>query len=45
MRAERLPSVELIQVGEVYYVSDGHHRVSVARALKYDFIDAVVVAG
>jgi hypothetical protein len=27
------PPVELIQLGELYFVSDGHHRVSVARAL------------
>jgi hypothetical protein len=28
-----LPPVELYQVGEVYFVKDGNHRVSVARAL------------
>ncbi len=27
-----LPPVELIQVGDSYYVRDGHHRISVARA-------------
>lgn len=27
-----LPPVELIQVGDGYYVRDGHHRISVARA-------------
>jgi hypothetical protein len=27
-----LPPVELIQVGDVYYVRDGHHRISVAKA-------------
>lgn len=37
-----LPPIELIQVGEVYYVVDGHHRVSVARAIKQRYIDAVV---
>ena len=37
-----LPPVELIQVGDVYFVSDGHHRVSVAQALQKDYIDAVV---
>jgi hypothetical protein len=42
--AERpLPPVDLVQVGEVYYVRDGHHRVSVARALGQTFIDATVV--
>ncbi len=37
-----LPPVELIQVGEVFFVRDGHHRVSVARALGEKEIDAVV---
>lgn len=27
-----LPPVDLIQVGHTYYVRDGHHRISVARA-------------
>jgi hypothetical protein len=27
-----LPPVQLIQVGGIYYVRDGHHRVSVSRA-------------
>jgi hypothetical protein len=37
-----LPAVELIQVGQDYYVRDGHHRVSVALALGWAFIDACV---
>lgn len=37
-----LPPVELVQVGDAYYVRDGHHRISVARALGIDFIDAEV---
>jgi hypothetical protein len=28
-----LPPVVLVQVGDVYFVRDGHHRISVARAL------------
>ena len=36
------PPVELIQVGEVYFVRDGHHRISVSRALGRVEIDAVV---
>lgn len=28
-----LPPVELLQVGEAYFVEDGHHRISVARWL------------
>lgn len=37
-----LPAIDLIQVGHDYYVRDGHHRISVARALGADFIDANV---
>jgi hypothetical protein len=40
---EVLPPVELIQLGEVYFVRDGHHRISVARALGQKDIDAVVI--
>ncbi len=38
-----LPPVQLIQVGDVYFVEDGHHRVSVARALGQRYIDAEVM--
>ncbi len=37
-----LPPVELIQVGEVYFVRDGHHRVSVARTFGQTTIHARV---
>jgi hypothetical protein len=37
-----LPPVELTQVGEVYFVRDGHHRISVARALGQTDIEAEV---
>ncbi len=37
-----LPAVDLIQVGEVYFVRDGHHRISVALALGEQAIDAHV---
>lgn len=37
-----LPSVELIRVGDDYYVRDGHHRISVAKALGQAYIDADV---
>lgn len=36
------PPVELMQLGELYFVSDGHHRVSVARALGRRVITARV---
>jgi hypothetical protein len=37
-----LPAVELIQVGSVYFIRDGHHRVSVSKALGQKHIDAAV---
>lgn len=37
-----LPPVELIQVDNCYFVRDGHHRISVARAFGQEYIDAVV---
>lgn len=38
-----LPPVELYQIGEAYFVLDGNHRVSIARAQGYGFIDAHVI--
>ncbi len=37
-----LPPVDLIQVGGVYFVRDGHHRISVARAFGQECVDAEV---
>lgn len=37
-----LPPVELVQVDDIYYVRDGHHRISVSRSLGQQFIDAEV---
>jgi hypothetical protein len=37
-----LPPVLLYKVGQVYFVVDGHHRVSVAREKGQEFIDAEV---
>jgi hypothetical protein len=42
LAGDPMPPVELIQVGEMYYVRDGHHRVSVARALNVTHIEAEV---
>jgi hypothetical protein len=39
----RLPAVQLYQVGNVYFVKDGNHRVSVAREKGAEFIDAEVI--
>jgi len=38
-----LPPVELYQLGEVYFVKDGNHRVSVARERGQVYVDAVVI--
>jgi len=38
-----LPPVELLEVDGVYYVRDGHHRISVARSLGESYIDAEIV--
>lgn len=39
-----LPAIELVQVGQNYFVVDGHHRISAAKMLKYEVIDAVITA-
>jgi len=39
---KKLPPVKLIQVEDIYFVQDGHHRISVARALGQDHIEAMV---
>ncbi len=41
-RGEAMPPVSLFQIGEIYFVEDGHHRISVARAIGWDVIDARV---
>jgi hypothetical protein len=41
-RGTPLPPVDLIQVGDLYFVQDGHHRISVARALGQTDIEARV---
>jgi hypothetical protein len=41
-RGEALPPVDLYKIGEIYFVRDGHHRVSVACALGRADIDAYV---
>jgi uncharacterized ParB-like nuclease family protein len=38
-----LPPVDLYKIGEIYFVRDGNHRVSVARERGQEFIDANVV--
>ena len=44
LNGQAMPAVDLIKVGDAYAVRDGHHRISVARALGEDYIDAHVTA-
>ena len=39
---EGVPPIEVYQVGQVYFVLDGNHRVSVARQMGLTFIEAYV---
>ena len=41
-RGESLPPIDVYRVGEMYFVRDGHHRVSVFRTLGLDAIEAHV---
>ena len=39
----RLPPVQLYKVGDIYFVKDGNHRISVARERGVEYIDAEVI--
>jgi len=39
-----LPPIQLYEIGGAYFVRDGNHRVSVAKAQGVEFIDAVVTS-
>jgi len=41
-QGKEMPPVDLVQYGDTYYVRDGHHRISVARARGEAYIDARV---
>ncbi|GLZ35806.1 chromosome partitioning protein ParB [Lentzea sp. NBRC 105346] len=41
-RGESIPPIEVYRVGELHFIIDGHHRVSVAHALGLSVIDAYV---
>jgi len=43
VEGEELPPIDVYKVGDNYYVIDGHHRVSVARSLGREFINARVI--
>jgi hypothetical protein len=41
-KGEAMPPIDVYRIGELHFVKDGHHRVSVARALGYKDISAFV---
>ncbi|PXY19874.1 chromosome partitioning protein ParB [Prauserella coralliicola] len=41
-RGEAIPPIEVYRIGELHFVIDGHHRVSVAHALGLESIEAYV---
>ncbi|MFC4949470.1 chromosome partitioning protein ParB [Pseudonocardia sp. GCM10023141] len=41
-RGESIPPIEVFRIGELHFVNDGHHRVSVAHAMGLRQIDAYV---
>jgi hypothetical protein len=41
-RGESLPPIDVYRIGDLHFVRDGHHRVSVARALGRRDIDAYI---
>jgi hypothetical protein len=41
-RGEPIPPISVYRIGEVHFVRDGHHRVSVARALGLEELEAEV---
>lgn len=43
LEGEALPPVQLYKLGELYFVRDGHHRISVAREMGEEYIEAEVI--
>jgi hypothetical protein len=41
-RGQAMPPIDVYRIGDLHFVRDGHHRVSVARAMALDAIDAYV---
>jgi hypothetical protein len=41
-RGVKIPPVSLVQIGDFYFVQDGHHRISVARAMGQTEIAATI---
>jgi hypothetical protein len=42
MRGVVMPPVDLLQVRDVYCIRDGHHRISVARAMGQEYVEGEV---
>jgi hypothetical protein len=42
MKGISLPVVELIKINDAYVVRDGHHRISVAKAIGSQYVEAIV---
>jgi hypothetical protein len=42
-RGEAMPPIDVFKIGDLYFVQDGHHRVSVARAMGDKDINANVI--
>ncbi len=42
LRGVELPPIELVELDGVYYVKDGHHRISAARAMGFGYLDAII---
>ena len=41
-KGQAMPPIDVYRIGELHFVKDGHHRVSVARELGHEVIDAYV---
>jgi hypothetical protein len=41
-RGEAMPPIDVYRIGDMHFVRDGHHRVSVARQLGLDVIEAYI---
>ena len=41
-KGQAMPPIDVYRIGELHFVKDGHHRVSVAQELGYEVIDAYV---
>src|SRR5262249_58310786 len=44
-RGESMPPIDVYRIGDMHFVQDGHHRVSIAMATGQTTIDAYVTEG